>query len=809
MSPNTLTEAQAIALTEAGNPYRLDARIEKGILQHIEIWFHDGCDREMNTCKCLGLKQDVSLRTFDRSLVPAHVVRPEPVRSLSTETFVIPEMPAVAVDEAPGADVTPIEIAIAEIAVNDETGLDPFSEESYELELASKLEAESVSVEVKLDDFRTVAMRAAARGESRVLPILVGGKNPLISWKDSPFDLASREEWAGLSQEWIDSQAAKFPNVNCAVVAKQNEHLFIDEDDSKKFRKGYEAFSGEPFPRTFTTSARANRCQSHWKQTDATREMGNVSQLEMFSVRQHNLYVLSEGSQHKNGVDYYRVIDGSPIIAMPDKLVEYIQSLRERELGPSGKQTVRRDAQNQIPHGRIHDALVSETGSLCRRGYSVAAREEALVLWATENCAAPVDFEHVRQVARSTGDWKQGNPADGVYFNASAAETVKTSKSRTAHVPLTNGGRLVTRRASDITTKKILWIWDQRVPLGKLTIFSGNPDQGKSLITMYMVSNLTSGRPLFGSTIQMEPCDVLLMAGEDEADDTIVPRLQAGDADLNKVHIVESVASGNDAETPTEVREAHLDVDIKVIEEMLLANPSIKLVIIDPLSNYLGQANMNKEQEVRSVLVPLKNLAARTGVAVVCVMHLNKSSDASAIHRIGGAVAFVGVARAAWLFTEDSEDKARHLMLRVKGNIAKTLGGLAYAIQAKTVTVEGEPSSQPYVEWLGETEKVASDVLIGGVPAGRPPEKEQEAKEWLLDFLADGAQTATDVESFGRKAGHSFRTLTRAKKELDIGSTQQERRWVWVLPSNNAIGPEELVMSINLDKEWIQGTGSA
>src|SRR5258708_23495633 len=122
--------------------------------------------------------------------------------------------------------------------------------------------------------FEEIALRSAARGESRVLPILVGGKNPLIKWKDSHIDEASTEQWAALYPAWIEEIAAKFPDVNVAVIPKPNEHLFIDEDESERFRKGYEKFSGEPFPETYTTSARANRCQSHWKQTERTRKMG-------------------------------------------------------------------------------------------------------------------------------------------------------------------------------------------------------------------------------------------------------------------------------------------------------------------------------------------------------------------------------------------------------------------------------------------------------------------------------------------------------------------------------------------------------
>lgn len=185
----------------------------------------------------------------------------------------------------------------------------------------------------KYEGFLAVAMRAHARGE-RVLPIAVGAKNPTTKWKGSVIDTDNSEEWARHSEQWINECNAQFPNANACVLAKLYEECFVDEDASEEFRKGYQHFAGEPFPRTFTTQSRPGHRQSHWLQTDATRRLGNVAQVERdgvsFSFRQHNLYVLSEGSQHPSGA-FYDVFDASPIVTMPDKLVEYMRRLRDGE----------------------------------------------------------------------------------------------------------------------------------------------------------------------------------------------------------------------------------------------------------------------------------------------------------------------------------------------------------------------------------------------------------------------------------------------------------------------------------------------
>jgi hypothetical protein len=252
--------------------------------------------------------------------------------------------------------------------------------------------------------FRQLAEESVARGESRVLPIAVGGKNPTIKWKGTPFDLLPESEWQGIVQSWIDDKAGAFPDCNCAVIAKPYERLFIDEDDSAAFRRGYEQWSGESFPKTYTTSARTNRYQSHWLQTDATRKMGNVGQQATFSVRQHNLYVLAEGSQHKNGVDIYRCVIDAPVVAMPDKLVEYILFLRKRDKAPSAvamdaivltgtdeqklQQFIAAFPDESIPYG-MHDVTLISIAGKFRQTFKMNAEQMyPLLVDICERCCA-------------------------------------------------------------------------------------------------------------------------------------------------------------------------------------------------------------------------------------------------------------------------------------------------------------------------------------------------------------------------------------------------------------------------------------
>jgi hypothetical protein len=250
---------------------------------------------------------------------------------------------------------------------------------------------------------------------------------------------------------------------------------------------------------------------------------------------------------------------------------------------------------------------------------------------------------------------------------------------------------------------------------------------------------------------------------EDGVEDTIVPRLMAAGADLSRIKRVTG--------------EFALDEDLAFLADTLHANPSIKLVVIDPASSYLGDANLEKDREIRRVLVPVARLAEHFDVTIIPILHFNKRGDVKAIHRLLGAVAFSGVARAVWLFAEDPDNENEYLMLCGKLNLAKKPDALQYGIGEKSLTIEGEATAVPYVEWKG-TRKIDAERVIGAFAARDRADKLHEACDWLAKFL-DGDKFARDAYAAAEQQGISSRTLNRAKAKLGIESEKTEDGWVW------------------------------
>jgi putative DNA primase/helicase len=197
-------------------------------------------------------------------------------------------------------------------------------------------------------------------------------------------------------------------------------------------------------------------------------------------------------------------------------------------------------------------------------------------------------------------------------------------------------------------------------------------------------------------------------------------------------------------------------------------------VVIDPISAYLGAVDSHKNSDVRGLLAPLSELAQRRHVAIIGVTHLNKSGG-KAIYRTMGSLAFVAAARAVWGVVRDEERPTRRLLLPVKNNLGPEVKGLAYEIQ----TVNGAPSL------LWETEPV--EVSMDDALYQDDDQSElDDAAEWLQDVLSAGRVPTTELQKLAKQAGHSWRTVQRAKGKTGVESQRdgfgREGKFYWAPP---------------------------
>jgi predicted RNase H-like nuclease (RuvC/YqgF family) len=85
---------------------------------------------------------------------------------------------------------------------------------------------------------------------------------------------------------------------------------------------------------------------------------------------------------------------------------------------------------------------------------------------------------------------------------------------------------------SEFTTQQLTWLWDKRISQGKITVLEGDPGMSKSLLAIDIAAHVSTGRPLPGDSTGKKG-NVILIAPENGAADTIKPRMEAAAGDLS------------------------------------------------------------------------------------------------------------------------------------------------------------------------------------------------------------------------------------------------------------------------------------
>lgn len=400
-------------------------------------------------------------------------------------------------------------------------------------------------------------------------------------------------------------------------------------------------------------------------------------------------------------------------------------------------------------------------------------------------------------------------PPDARPFNRNGQKSRRANSAEKFLAELPPGACFRTLRLADVRSRPVDWLWPGRIPCGKVTLLVGDPGAGKSLVALDLAARLSRGialpacqppaspgvclgeqndvnhpRQSRGLPAEHAPSSVLLLSAEDNLADTIRPRLEAFGADLTRIITVTTADAVN---SPLAL--PHCELLVPLVDRALDAAPDCRLIIVDPISAYLGRAVENINSEVRRIMSALNDLASRRQLAILAITHLRKK-EGSALQRATGSLAFVAAARATWLITKDPADPKRRLMLPLKNNFAKDTTGLAFKIDAS------EDRISPTIEWSTEPVDTAADEAL--LPFrrrnGRPDVERADAVRWLNDQLADGVRASTDIAAFAKANGFKDDTVRRAFRDLGGEAVRvgfgPMGEWFWRLPGVGDQNPQ-------------------
>jgi putative DNA primase/helicase len=374
-------------------------------------------------------------------------------------------------------------------------------------------------------------------------------------------------------------------------------------------------------------------------------------------------------------------------------------------------------------------------------------------------------------------DWlAQGHTKDELLARAKAARRWEPPKLRS-------------KRASQYEMQALEWLWRYRVAKGALNVLAGLPDKSKGLTWCNIVARVTIGGVWPADEGRAPKGNVIIFSAEDDIARTVIPRLAAAGADLERVEIIEMMGNPDGSD-----RMFNLVTDLPALKAKLQEVGDVVLVIIDPVAAYLGVGKVapGSGTDVRGVLTPLTKLAEEKQTAILAVMHFNKKAEiTNALLRISDSIAYAAIGRSIYVALDDPDNEDAFLFVKAKCNLApRDLPALRYTIaNARQVGFDkklNKPIEAPFIVWDENGVQITALEAMEAAAGGMRGNAKKEAEDFLCSKLANGPVLADEIYAEAKACCIAIATLRRAKRDLNIISEKEHGTtkggWCWRLP---------------------------
>ena len=134
--------------------------------------------------------------------------------------------------------------------------------------------------------------------------------------------------------------------------------------------------------------------------------------------------------------------------------------------------------------------------------------------------------------------------------------------------------------------------------------------------------------------------------------------------------------------------------------EKAIVKSGAKLFVLDPIQDFIGDnVDMNRANVIRPRMKKLKEIAQKTGCAVVPVGHMNKNSSGKSNYRNLGSIYISATVRSALVVERLCKSSKIKVLAQLKNNHAPKGKSISSKIENRTV------------KWISEFSLTADDLL--------------------------------------------------------------------------------------------------
>lgn len=311
---------------------------------------------------------------------------------------------------------------------------------------------------------------------------------------------------------------------------------------------------------------------------------------------------------------------------------------------------------------------------------------------------------------------------------------------------------------SEIELQEVEWLWYPYIPFGKITIIQGDPGEGKTTLGLRLAAACSNGNGFPGME-ERTPISVIYQTAEDGLGDTVKPRLIEAEANEN---LIFNISEDTDVLT---LKDERIEAAIKAT--------GAKLMIFDPIQGYVGEdTDINRANEIRTVMRGIARIAEETGCAIVFVGHLNKMKGTNSAYRGLGTIDFRASARSVLLVGRLRKMPNVRVIVHDKSSLAPEGKSMAFNL-----------GNDEGFKWLDGYDKITADELLGG---GTSETKTDLAEDLIRDMLSSGEFVPSEkIYAKAKEKDISPRTVNEAKTRIKgIETKKLGKGWSWAIPDS-------------------------
>ena len=310
---------------------------------------------------------------------------------------------------------------------------------------------------------------------------------------------------------------------------------------------------------------------------------------------------------------------------------------------------------------------------------------------------------------------------------------------------------------ADVPMQSVAWLVPQLLPLGEVSLLGADGGTGKGIWQAQLIAYVTAGKTSgFFPLPPQQTGKVLLLAGEDDPGKVLKARLLAAGADMNRVLVLTADDYFGKTGQPLTLK------DQALADFAAKAGPL--LLIVDPLQSFLpAGVEMASRNQMRSILLPLKAIAAAQQCAVLLVMHSNKKMGVSGRARLADSSDIWDMARSVLMMGRSNSDGKIYLS-HEKSSYSRPRQTVLLHIE--DVELDGVRTAQAVFD--GYTDKKDADFIKE--PRVRQAQTKEDTRDAILNVLAEsrlGSMASSELRAaVVKEIGCSDRTYERAYADL-------------------------------------------